>query len=318
MDTTAFAPPDSNAVFTLETIGQIAPTPTPYGVLGYPVSHSLSPSLQRAAFTKLGLAAQYHRIEIPDSQLGEMVKRLVAGQFGGWNCTVPHKIVMFDLIRSLGHELSESARALGAVNTVLNEGGRLTGFNTDGDGWVASIHEEFGVDVRDMRVMILGAGGAGRALAMQAALVKCERLVLVNRTFERAKDLAAQLSPIIESDKLLGPRARLVALPWDEDAIAHELTNIDLVVNATSCGLKSSDAALLPARLLSPSLLVYDTIYKPHRTKFLLNAEQAGARVANGLSMLLHQGAAAFTIWTGRTAPLAEMRAALLLAANAS
>jgi shikimate dehydrogenase len=318
MATTEFAPPDSNEVFTLDSLSRISPSPTPYAVLGYPVAHSLSPSFQRAAFAKVGLAAQYHRVEIPAPQLGELVQKLIAGQFGGWNCTVPHKIVMYDLIRSLGHELSDAARALGSVNTVLNEGGRLTGFSTDGEGWLAAIREEFGVDVRDMRVMILGAGGAGRALAMQAALVKCERLVLVNRTFERARELADQLAPIIASDKLLGPRARLVALPWDEDLIAQEMPNIDLVVNATSCGLKSTDAPLLSSRVFTPSLLVYDTIYKPHRTKFLLNAEQSGARVANGLSMLLHQGAASFAIWTGRAAPIAEMRNALQLASQAS
>lgn len=311
MATPAFAAPDSDQVFTLETIGQIASTPTPYAVLGYPVTHSLSPSFQRAAFAAVGLAAQYHRIETPQENLPAVVAAMKAQKFGGWNCTLPLKIDMLGLV----DEATETAKILGAVNTVINENGRLIGFNTDGEGWVSAIREEFGVDVRDLRVMILGAGGAGRAIATQAALEKCQRLVLVNRTLSRAQELAAQLAPVIHSDKLLGAHARLEAIAWDEEEIGRQLIDIDLLVNATSSGLKSFDPPLLPARVLNPNLLVYDTIYKPNRTKLLLNAEQSGARVANGLSMLLHQGAAAFSIWTGRTAPVAAMRAALQQAA---
>ncbi len=313
MATTEFAAADTNQVFTVETMGQIAPQPTPYAVLGYPVTHSLSPSFQRAAFAKAEIAAQYHRIETPADKLPAIVAAMKEKKFAGWNCTLPLKIDMLGLV----DEATETARILGAVNTVLNDNGRLVGFNTDGEGWVAAIREEFGVDIRNMRIMILGIGGAGRALATQAALEKCERLVLVNRTYSRAQELAAQLEPIIRSDRLVGARARLEAIPWDEAAIDQQMPMIDLLVNATSSGLKSYDPPLLPARLLAPNLLVYDTIYKPHRTKLLLAAEQAGAHVANGLSMLLHQGAAAFSIWTGRPAPIPEMRAALQKAANA-
>lgn len=313
MATPVFAAADSDQVFTPETVAQIASTPTPYAVLGYPVTHSLSPSFQRAGFSAAGIAAQYHRIETPVEKLPEIVAAMKAQKFGGWNCTVPHKLDMLKLV----DEATDSARLFGAVNTVLNDNGKLIGFNTDGDGWVAAIREEFGVDVRDLRIMLLGVGGAGRAIATQAALEKCQRLVLVNRTASRAQELAAQLEPIIHSDKLLGAHARIEAIPWEEEVIARELADIDLLVNATSSGLKSYDPPLLPARVLSPHLLIYDTIYKPARTKLLLNAEQTGARVANGLSMLLHQGAAAWTIWTGRTAPLAAMREALVKAASA-
>lgn len=306
------APVDSDQIFTLENVNRIASAPTPYAVLGYPVTHSLSPSFQRAAFAKLGLDAQYHRIETPQEKLPAVVQAMKAQRFGGWNCTLPLKIDMLGLV----DEANDTARTFGAVNTVINDNGKLIGFNTDGEGWVAAIREEFGVDVRDLRILILGAGGAGRGLATQAALEKCQRLVLVNRTASRAQELAKQLEPLIASDRLIGPKARLVALPWDENAIASELTDIDLLVNATSSGLKPGDPHLLPARLLTPNLLVYDTIYKPHRTPLLQSAEQAGARVANGLSMLLHQGAAAFSLWTGQAAPLPEMRAALLKAAG--
>lgn len=314
MATPSTAAVDTDQVFTLETIGQIASAPKPYAVLGYPVTHSLSPSFQRAAFAALHLPAQYHRIETPAEKLPAVVAAMKAQQFGGWNCTLPLKIDMLGLV----DEATEAARLLGAVNTVLHDNGRLIGFNTDGEGWVAAMREEFGVDVRDLRIMILGVGGAGRALATQAALEKCQRLVLVNRTASRAQELASQLAPVINTDKLLGAHARIEAIPWDEDIIARELADIDLLVNATSSGLKSYDPPLLPARVLSPSLLVYDTIYKPNRTKLLLNAEQADARVANGLSMLLHQGAAAFSLWTGQPAPIAAMRTALQQAASAT
>lgn len=312
MASSLFAPTDADQVFTLETMNLIASAPTPYAVLGFPVTHSLSPSFQRAAFAATGLSAQYHRIETPQENLPAVVAAMKTQKFGGWNCTLPLKIDMLGLV----DEANDTARAMGAVNTVVNDGGRLLGFNTDGEGWVAAIREEFGVDVRDMRIMILGTGGAGRGIATQAALEKCERLVLVNRTASRAQELAQQLEPLIASDRLLGPKARLVAIPWDDDAIERELEDIDLLVNATSSGLKPTDPHLLPARLLTPNLLVYDTIYKPHRTPLLQSAEQAGARVANGLSMLLHQGAAAFSIWTGQPAPVSAMRVALQGAAG--
>lgn len=299
-------------VYTLSTLDYELPVSPEdrYGVLGYPVKHSLSPQFQLAGFAKREIAAQYVRIEVPIEQLSAAVEKLKQMNFKGWNCTLPHKIEMLKLCR----RLDESAQKLQAVNTVLNEDGTLIGFNTDGTGWVRAIREEFSVDVRDLRVMILGAGGAGQALATQAALEKCERLVLVNRTLEKAQALAKALDSHFHSEKLQGSHNRLLVLPWDEDAIAAEVNNIDLIVNATSVGLKPHDPAVLPERVLQPHLLVYDTVYR--QTKFLEAAQDAGARCANGLSMLLHQGALAFEIWTGKKAPIEEMRKALKEAAG--
>ena len=146
---------------------------------------------------------------------------------------------------------------------------------------------------------------------MQCALENCERLVLVNRTFEKASSLAQELSPYFRSDRLVGPAERLEAIPHEERALREQLAKIDLVINATSVGMRRTDPALIPAGLLTPNLMVYDTVYAAGKTRLIEDAEAAGARTANGLSMLLHQGALSFEIWFGRAAPLEIMRAAL-------
>ncbi|PTX99851.1 shikimate dehydrogenase [Verrucomicrobia bacterium LW23] len=305
-------------VYTVDELAELASLPAAGGgkaaqrfaVLGWPVRHSLSPGFQQAAFDALKISARYVRVEIPPERFAEAVAGLKNAGLTGWNVTLPHKGSMRDAV----DELTDSARKLQGVNTVLNDNGRLIGFNTDGEGWVKAIREEFQADVRDLRIMILGAGGAGRALAIQAAMERCERLILVNRTHERVVELADYLQPAFERTSLMGPSDRLVALPWEEARIAEEINQVDLIVNATSVGLKAWDAPVLPARVLQPHLLVYDTIYKPDPTRLLQEARSAGCRTANGLSMLLHQGAASFAIWTGQTPPLDIMRRTLLKA----
>ena len=198
------------------------------------------------------------------------------------------------------------------VNTVVVEGGRLIGFNTDGPGLLRAIRAEFGVDLRDLRVMVLGAGGgAGRAIAAQCAIENCQRLVLVNRTFEKARQLARELEPYFAGPHVSGPARRLEAVPWEEPKLAAQLAQTDLVINATSCGMKRTDPSVLPASILQPHLMVYDTIYTAALTPLLEDAQAAGARTANGASMLLHQGALAFEIWFNRNAPVEVMRRAM-------
>jgi shikimate dehydrogenase len=168
------------------------------------------------------------------------------------------------------------------------------------------------MDLRDLRVMLLGAGGgAGRAIARQCALEHCERLVLVNRTFDKANRMVVELAAFFTGPRVLGPVARLEAVPWEERALRFQLEHTDLVINATSLGLKRTDPSALSSSLLAPHLMIYDLIYKPERTPLLAACTEAGARGANGLSMLLHQGALAFEIWFGRDAPPDAMRAAL-------
>ena len=280
------------------------------GVFGDPVAQSLSPQMQNAALESEGLKESYGRFQISAEELEsslDLVRRL---NFVGINLTLPHKADALDLM----DEVDTAARQCGAINTVLVEGENLVGFNTDGLGFLHAIRSEFSVDLRDLRVLLLGAGGgAGRAIALQCAIENCERLVLVNRTLEKAQEIAKELAPYFSGSRVLGPVARLQAIPWDEGLLRSQIANTDLVVNATPVGMKRSDPALLSASLLAPHLMVYDTIYTPARTPLLAAAADAGALGANGLSMLLHQGARSFEIWFGRKAPLDAMRAALRL-----
>jgi shikimate dehydrogenase len=293
----------------LENCDAKAKSPVRLGIFGDPVAHSLSPQMQNAALENVGLKERYVRFQIGAEELEtglELIRRL---NFVGINLTLPHKTTALPLMA----EVDEASRKSGAINTVLVEGEKLLGFNTDGPGFLHAIRSEFSVDLRDLRVLLLGAGGgAGRAIAMQCALENCERLVLVNRTFEKAQELARELTPHFSGSRVLGPVARLQAVPWDETSLRFQLANTDLVVNATSVGMKRSDPPLIPASLLAPHLMVYDTIYTPARTPLLAAAADAGALGANGLSMLLHQGALSFEIWFGRKAPLDVMRAAIV------
>jgi shikimate dehydrogenase len=290
-------------VYTLETLSSLQGSLPLYGVIGYPVAHSLSPAMQMAAFTSSGSPAQYVRVECPPGGLGPCVAQMKKLGFRGWNCTIPHKLEMADWVDTL----HSSAQSLGGVNTVSHTDNRLTGYNTDGQGWVNAVREEFHLEIKDLRIMILGIGGAGRAIATQAALGKCQRLVLVNRSPEKASELAASLATLRQADQHSG--SELIALPWEEDCIREELQQIDLLVNASSVGLKEDDPSVLSEKCLHPGLHIYDTIYRP--TSLLAQARKIGAPCANGLSMLLHQGALAYEIWTGRKPDLEAMRSTL-------
>ena len=284
--------------------------PTPYAVLGSPVSHSFSPIMQQAAFDHCGIDARYYRIEVPEEKLAGALAHLRAVSFGGWNCTVPLKTRMFELCDRRG----DSAEKFGTVNTVINENGTLTGHSTDGIGWSRALGEAFDRSPSDLRILVLGAGGAGRSIAIQALLENCPRLVIANRNSGRARTLADELE-----SKFLGTaknQNRLSVVTWDE--IPGTLREIDLVVNATSTGLEAGAPSVLPASALNDKLLVFDTVYGAGSVNFRKETEAAGARWADGLGMLLHQGAAAFSLWTGREAPVELMRDALQSAFSAS
>jgi shikimate dehydrogenase len=282
--------------------------PIRLGVLGDPVEHSLSPEIQNAALQECGIALQYAPFRVAPNELTNAFQLLRELDFAGLNLTVPHKIAALSLV----DEVEERAQKIGAINTVVFREGKSLGYNTDGPGFVRAIREEFSVDLRDLRVLLLGAGGgAGRALAYRCALENCERLVLVNRTFEKAQALARELAGYFSGPRVLGPEARLEAIHWEERALRTQLCRTDLVINATTLGLKQSDPSPLPRALLAPHLMIYDLIYRQTPTPLLAAATEAGARGANGLTTLLHQGALAFELWFDRPAPLAAMRRAL-------
>ncbi len=249
----------------------------------------------------------YGAFHIRAEELAEALQLLAGLEFIGANLTLPHKAHAVELV----DELDDFARKAGAVNTLRLVAGRWHGSNTDGPGFARAIRKEFSVDLRDLRVLLLGAGGAARAIALQCAAEGCERLVLANRNLEKAQQLAAELKSSFSDTRVAGPVARLEAIPWEERALRLQIANVDLVVNATPLGLRHSDPSPLSPSLLAPHLMVFDTNYTTKSTSLLKAAEESGARGCNGLSMLLWQGALAFEEWFEREAPVEAMRTAL-------
>jgi shikimate dehydrogenase len=282
--------------------------PIRLGVLGDPVAHSLSPQMQNAALKSCKIDMQYARFQISPDELQSALDLIRQLNFVGVNVTTPHKIAASKLM----DEVDDNATRIGAINTVGVDNAKLRGYNTDGKGFARAIRQEFAVDLRDLQVMILGGGGVARAIALQCARENCERLVIANRTFVTGQKLAEELREYFAGPRVLGPVPRLQAIPWEEAAIRFQIAHLDLIVNAMLLGLNRSDPSPIPARLLAPHLMVYDTVYREGRTPFVAAAIEAGARSANGFSMLLHQGALAFEIWFEREAPIEAMREALM------
>jgi shikimate dehydrogenase len=284
--------------------------PIRLGVFGDPVAHSLSPQMQNAALRAFDINMQYARFHIRPNELRAALDFLCELDFIGINLTVPHKIAGLAQIDAA----DESASRCGSVNTVRMLQKKLIGSNTDAEGFSRAIRSEFSMDLRDLRVMILGAGGGtGQAIAWQCALENCERLVLVNRTPAKTNAIVERLRPLFGGPRVLGPVARIEAVPWDETAVRPQLADIDLIVNATPLGMNPSDPAPIQARLLAPHHIVFDCVYGSSKTALLRAANEAGARGANGLSMLLYQGALSFSAWFNREAPIETMRSAIAL-----
>tara|TARA_R110002096_G_scaffold305388_16_gene500281 strand:- start:1036 stop:1974 length:939 start_codon:yes stop_codon:yes gene_type:complete len=284
--------------------------PARLAVFGDPVEHSRSPQMHNPGLESVGAGCQYVRLHIRPDELTDALALLKSKNFIGTNVTIPHKGGVFDAV----DDMTEVARRIGAVNTVAVDGDQLIGHNTDAPGLKRAIREEFSIDLTDLRIMIIGAGGgAGKAAAVQCAMDHCERLVLVNRTVEKAEALATELHDLfVDPDKLEGPAERLKAIAWEEKAMERELDQIDLIINATSIGMKRTDPEVVPQRLIEPHHMVYDMVYAPARTRLIADAEAAGAKAANGLGMLLWQGALSFEFWLNQEAPVAAMRSGLM------
>jgi shikimate dehydrogenase len=286
-------------------------------VLGAPVRHSASPAMHSAAFAALDLDWRYLAFEVDPKNLRAAIEGAKVMGFAGLNLTVPHKLLAVDMVDAL----DESAKVWGAVNTIRFEGRtgksgwlplrhfdenspveiRTAGFNTDADGLVNSLREDLKLELRGKKVLLLGAGGAGRTAALKLAAENVAALFLVNRTFSKALEIQGEIKNKFPS----------VYVGLDYPKYPH--SEIDLLINATSLGLKSEDSSPLDENLFSlkQTRAVYDMIYRPAETALLKAAKAAGCKTANGLGMLLHQGAKAFEIWTGKTAPLDVMRRAL-------
>ena len=268
------------------------------GIFGYPIGHSLSPVFQQAALDHYEIDARYEAWETSPADLGAAVARLRGCEYLGANVTVPHKVeVMAHL-----DEVDELARLIGAVNTIVKHGERLIGHNTDAGGFVESLRRAGGFDPKGRRALLLGAGGAARAAAFALARGGASELVIANRTLERAVALAAELGGACR-----GVTAIHLA---DATSLGEAAAGADLVVNSTTVGMRHTpeqDASPLPSGTLGCGCVVYDMVYNPARTPLLAQAELAGATAVGGLSMLIHQGAAAFELWTGKRAPLQVM-----------
>jgi len=263
-------------------------------VLGSPIQHSASPAMHNAAFAALGLNWRYLAFEVDPKNLRAAIEGARAMNFAGLNLTVPHKLLAVDMV----DELDASAKTWGAVNTIKFESGRAIGFNTDAEAIATSLREDLKVELRGAKVLLLGAGGAGRTAALKLAAENVAELFLVNRTASKAVEIAAEIKKQFPSIKV---------------SVGYPKSDVDLLLNATSLGLKPEDAAPLDEKLysLKQTRAVYDMIYKPAETKLLVAAQAAGCRTANGIGMLVHQGAKAFEIWTGQPAPVAVMRRAV-------
>ncbi len=266
------------------------------GIIGHPVAHSLSPVFQAAAFRECGLDVGYEAWDTPPEALAGRVVSLTDAKYLGANVTIPHKERVIPLLDELG---GQSAR-VGAVNTIVNRGGRLYGFNTDGPGFVSSLRNEASFQPGGKRILLLGAGGAARGIAFALAEARAAEVSIFNRTHTRAARLAADVSAFGGS----------VSAPGELTA----LDRYDCVVNCTSLGMHGAPggATDLPCdvRVLRSDTLVVDIVYTPAETPFLRAAREAGLRTLPGLPMLIHQGALAFELWTGVHAPVDVMHEA--------
>lgn len=271
-----------------------------YAVIGWPVAHSRSPLMQNAGFRALDIAAEYCAIEVRPEELPQAVARLRAEGFAGWNVTVPHKEAIIPLLDEIA---GEEARAARSVNTVMNSGGRLLGFSTDGYGVEMALRHEFGFTAIPRRQVYLGTGGAARAASVYAARHGAEHITLANRTAANAERLAEIIAAA-------APACRVEILPLSAGhRMEAALAGADILFQCTSLGLHEGDPEPLPAEMIPQSLPVYDFVYTPSVFRKKLMAQ--GNRAAGGMEMLLMQGCRSLEIWTGRTAPVDAMRRAL-------
>ncbi|WNQ13408.1 shikimate dehydrogenase [Paenibacillus aurantius] len=267
-----------------------------YGVFGDPIAHSKSPLMLNRAFAEADLNAAYAAFHIRPGTLKDAVAGIRALGFRGVNVTIPHKVEVMDYL----DHLDDGAKAIGAVNTIVNDHGVLTGYNTDGIGYVRSLKEETGVKLAGAKVVLLGAGGAARGLVYALAKEGAAKVTLANRTPGRAVELARAMGAYTSTEG--------IGLDQAKDAVEAA----DLVINTTQMGMHPNvEETPLDSSLLRPGMIVSDIVYNPRETRLLREAKARGAQVHGGLGMFIYQGAYAFEYWTGLPAPAAAMREAV-------
>lgn len=264
-------------------------------LIGYPLGHSISPAMHNAAFRQLGLDFEYVPLEVAPDDLAQAVDGLRVLHFAGFNVTVPFKEKVMPYL----DDITKLAQTIGAVNTVKNQEGKLVGFNTDAPGFLESLREDAGFDPKGKNCLILGAGGAGKAVAAGLAESHAKAILINDVLEEKAQELAEYLSDNFDSS--------IQALPLA--SIPASITKTQLLVNSSPVGMYPKiDGSPLPEDIkLHNKLMVYDLVYNPAETKLLKQAKAAGAKAVSGLGMLVRQGALAFTVFTGKPAPLEVM-----------
>jgi shikimate dehydrogenase len=267
------------------------------GVIGDPIEHTMSPVMHNAAFKKLGIDYLYVPFRVRKEELEKAIAGMRALNIRGLNVTIPHKVVVIPLL----DKVDSLVEKIGAVNTIVNDDGVLTGYNTDATGFLQALLEK-GVEPKGKNTVILGAGGVSRAISFILA-ERGAHLVILNRQLELdwAEELAQRISQIFNKE--------VKALVLNEGNLAEVLERAEILVNATSVGMSPNiEETPVPARLLKSGLVVFDSVYNPVKTRLLREAEAAGAQTIGGLDMLVWQGALAFEKWTGRKAPLELMK----------
>lgn len=267
--------------------------------LGQPVDENPTGAMQEAAFQALGLNWRYLTIEVPPGALKDAIAGVRAFGMRGINLTIPHKVAVIECL----DELTPEAQVIGAVNTVRREGARLIGENTDGKGFLRGLRVDAQLDPKGKRGVVLGAGGAARAIVTELALAGCAEIVVVNRSVQRGEAMVAELAARTGANIRFQPWVGVYVVP----------AGVDLLVNATSIGLFPDVDAVPPVDLSSAhdGMLVSDAVFNPPETGLLRMARQRGLPVLDGLSMLVYQGVIGFELWTGRKAPEDVMKSAL-------
>ena len=269
------------------------------GVIGDPIEHTMSPAIHNAAFAQMGLDYFYVPFHVKTEELGRAINGMRALNIRGLNVTIPHKVAIIPLL----DELDPLAERIGAVNTVTNDDGVLKGYNTDASGFLQALLER-GIEPKGKRVVILGAGGASRAISFILA-ERGAHLFILNRQLKKAEELSSRLSTTFEKE--------VKALQLAAENLAQVLDGADILVNATSVGMSPNiKETPVPSNLLRPGLVVVDIVYNPIKTRLLREAEEAGAETVSGVDMFVWQGALAFEIWTGVKAPIELMRAEVI------
>lgn len=263
-----------------------------FGLLGHPVGHSMSPVMHNDMFTLLGLNHHYQAFDVEPDKLKTAVDGIKALGISGFNITIPHKV---DIMEQLDH-IDDEAKEIGAVNTVVNDKGKLIGYNTDGRGFVTSLKQAAGEDLSKQSILIVGAGGAARAIFISLVNMGNTKVDIANRTLEKAEQLIQATTKVTKSKAITIIEAEKC------------LDQYDIIINTTSVGMSPNiDQIPISLELLKPGTVLADIIYNPLETKWLRIGKEKGAITQNGVGMFVGQGALAFEKWTGQTPDLKRM-----------